>query len=258
MKFRASILGALASAIAMGSAIAADLPSRKGPIDYPPPPPIFNWTGWHFGVNGGYGGGSSSTAWTSSSLVGGPVGLAGQSSTGTSGFVIGGQSGYLWQFSNNFVLGYESDFQFADVRSDSSNGFAFGERTRLEWFGTERLRFGYAFGRLLPYFTGGLAYGKVRGEGSQIFGFSVPSSVATTQAGFTVGGGLEYAVWGNVSVKAEYLYVHFKGPHGSGVGFFPAPTYNGFDGRGVDTHIARVGVNFSFPSIGSLIGIQGL
>ncbi len=41
-------IAALALALTMGSAIAADLPSYKAP---PPPPPL--WTGFYVGLNAG-------------------------------------------------------------------------------------------------------------------------------------------------------------------------------------------------------------
>lgn len=44
-------LTAFALSVAAGSAIAADLPSRKAPVVPPPPPPM--WTGFYAGLNAG-------------------------------------------------------------------------------------------------------------------------------------------------------------------------------------------------------------
>jgi outer membrane immunogenic protein len=280
MKFKTLILGALASVFALGSALAADLPSRKGPPGYPPPPPVFSWEGWHIGVNGGYGGGSVSTTssiWafpTAGVVVPGnpPVVLPGfpgfavatQNSIGTSGFVAGVQYGYLWHLSNNVVVGNESDFQYADVSGREAGGFGAGfggARQRLDWFGTERLRLGYAFGRFLPYVTGGLAYGQIRADGQQFFGgFLFPVSASSWHAGWTLGAGLEYAFLDNMSIKAEYLYTEMQGARGFGPGFAPGLplAFRSFQSGAFGTHIARVGLNYNIQSIGAIFGISGL
>lgn len=267
MTFKASVLGALASVLAIGAASAADLPSRKGPPAYAPPPPAFTWDGWHIGVVGGYGGGTASYNNTQYVYVAGP-GIVGavapgavgvfnyQTTRGTNGWLVGYESGYTWQFANNFVLGYESEFSYADVRTDNDGWFG-GMNSRLEWFGAERLRFGYAIGRFLPYITGGLSYGRVRAYGADFNGgLMLPTSTSTWQAGWTVGAGLEYAFLDNWSIKGEYLYSSMKGPSGNAIGL--PGTLRIYDGRGFDTHMARLGLNYNIKSIGALIGIPGL
>ena len=55
---------AIALALSAGSALAADLPSRKeAPVYVPPPPPPL-WTGFYAGLNAGYGWGATSNAGT--------------------------------------------------------------------------------------------------------------------------------------------------------------------------------------------------
>jgi outer membrane immunogenic protein len=266
MNTRITSLAVLSSCLIMGTAFAADLPNRKEPPVYTPPP-AFSWTGWHFGVNGGYAGGTVQSNETIYAFpFAGFPGFAGtlQASAGTSGFIVGGQTGYMWQLPNNIVVGYESDIQYSDVRSRRSYGFTIGDvNNRLEWFGTERLRFGYAFGRFLPYVTGGLSYGKVSAHGTELVGgFVFPVSASTTHAGWTVGGGLEYAFTDSLSFKAEYLYVELEGVRGVGLGVptvagFPA-AYRSFSTGPFATHIGRAGLNWKFPSIGYIFGIEGL
>lgn len=258
MTFKASVVGALASILAIGAASAADLPSYKAPLP-PPPPAIFSWTGYHFGVSGGYGGGSASYLSNVYSFSGAPFGWTNASSSyGTSGFEVGVESGALWQLPNNFVFGYESDFSYADVSSNNNGNWGgLALNSNLRWFGTERARFGYAFGRFLPYVTGGLAYGQLHTNGvANVGGLLFPTNTSKWQAGWTVGAGLEYAVLNNVSVKAEYLYSSLQGTNGNGVAFPNA--YRTFVGNGFNTHMARVGVNYNFQSFGSLLGIAGL
>lgn len=264
MTFKASALGALASVLAIGAASAADLPSYKAPPPPPPAPIGFDWTGYHVGVNGGYGGGSASYLSNVTFLGGavpGAVWTNAPSSQGTTGFVVGVQSGATWQLPNNIVFGYESDFNYADVTSGNP-GAAWGWgggalQSRLRWYGTERLRFGYAFGRFLPYITGGLTYGQLHTNGfDNVGGISFPTNASKWQAGWNVGAGIEWAVYDKISIKAEYLYTSLAGTNGQGLAF-PA-AYRTFVGNGFDTHMARVGVNYNFKSVGSLLGIAGL
>lgn len=266
MTFKATVLGATASLLAFGPALAADLPSYKAPPP-PPPPAVFDWSGYHIGVSGGYAGGSASYLSNIYSIgFGAPLGWNNvASSYGTTGYIVGVQSGVSWQLSNNVVVGYESEFNYTGVESNNSGGFGgLALNSDLRWFGAERLRFGYAFGRLLPYITGGLAYGQLHTNGVyNAGGLLFPTSVSHWQAGWTVGAGVEYALFNNISVKAEYLYTSLQGTNGSSVGYnaaalgFPS-AYRTFVGNGFDTHIARVGVNYQIKNLGALIGMPEL
>lgn len=215
MKNAISIL-VIATALATGSAQAADLPSRKAPLSYAPPP-LFTWTGFHAGLNSGYGFGQRSNF---------------------NGFAGGGQIGYDRQIARMFVVGVEADFQGADIATRNGGGFNgdfFGfQQNKVEWFGTVRGRVGVApfDSRFLVYGTGGFAYGQVRQ------GFS---GFKDTQTGWTAGGGVAWAppVLSNWSVKVEYLYTNLR--NNSGNSFF-------FFGNRGDTkfHTVRAGVNYHF------------
>jgi len=76
-----------------------------------------------------------------------------------------------------------------------------GCETRNKWLATVRGRVGFAFDRFLPYFTGGLALGDINATLPLLPGGSI------SNAGWTVGAGVEVGVVSNVSLKAEYLYV---------------------------------------------------
>ena len=146
---------ALAVFLAVPAASAADLPFRKSP-PASAPEPIFTWTGFYVGVNQGFGG----------AVLDANVNLAGpgvlnntQTTNRANGFSVGGEAGYDYQFSNNVVLGVETDMQWSEIRAShqattySSAAALFGNANignNLNWFGTTRLRLGYSFGRLLP------------------------------------------------------------------------------------------------------------
>jgi outer membrane immunogenic protein len=208
----------------MGAASAADL-SRPPPMVTKAPyyAPYYNWTGFYAGINGGYGFGSSN--WSA---------LA--SSFDVNGGMFGGQIGYNWQF-GQFVYGLEGDGDWTDLRG---TGNALGCvatvcKTRNDFLATARGRIGYAADRWMPYLTGGLAVGNIR---TTTPGFS---GIDQTNAGWTVGGGLEVALVGNWTAKAEYLYVDL-GNAGCGGGCgFGIP-----NNVGLTTNVVRGGINYRF------------
>ncbi|MGJ0509332.1 MAG: outer membrane protein [Methylocystis sp.] len=190
-------LSVAALAISAGSAIAADLPSRKAaPILPPPPPPAPLWTGFYVGLNaGGTWANSNSQSigvgpvaadpfWPHGAAIDGTrylaafsaaASVAGVNSGANGGFIGGGQIGYNWQFYNSFVAGVEADIQGLTGNSasrsvitaapvgDGTNYVAItSARGNLDYIGTVRGRLGWLFTpTLLVYGTGGLAYGGV-------------------------------------------------------------------------------------------------
>src|SRR5713226_6742448 len=165
---RASI-GLLAAILAWGSATAADLspgyqqPIARAPVYYP----VYNWTGFYLGINGGGGWGRSQ--WD------------GVDRFDVSGGLIGGTIGYNWQI-NQLVIGAEGDIDWSGIRGSTTTLCAVGCDTRNHWLGTVRGRLGYAFDRFLPYLTAGLAAGDIN---ASILGFPGGS---VSNAGWTIGG----------------------------------------------------------------------
>jgi outer membrane immunogenic protein len=98
-----------------------------------------------------------------------------------------------------------------------------------------RGRLGYAWDRFLPYLTAGLAAGDINATRP-----GLPAGTSTN-AGWTVGAGLEVGVVSNVSVKAEYLHVDL-GTYNCGLNCGLAPTGN----VSFDANIFRGGLNVRF------------
>ena len=208
--------------LAAQGAVAADL--SVAPLYKAPPPqatPLYNWSGFYLGINGGGGWGRS---WWQSQSTG----------IDLSGAQVGGTAGYNVQF-GNAVLGLEGDLDWSNLKGTSGTVACPGCSTSDSWLSTVRGRAGYAFGGVMPYITGGLAVGDIRASAPGFAGAS------TTNPGWTLGGGIEIALPGNWSAKAEYLHVDL-GKLNCGLNCGLAPTNN------VSMHddVVRAGVNYHF------------
>jgi outer membrane immunogenic protein len=136
----------------------------------------------------------------------------------------------------------------------------------IRWFGTVRARVGFIpIENLLTYATGGFAYGRVEHTGNYVnngifvlgnggFGLLCTTtcfsgSSSETMSGWTAGGGLEYALSKNVTVKAEYLYVSLATnsfPEFALNPFtVPQTSYNANYNR-TTFNVVRAGLNFRF------------
>lgn len=248
-------------------AIAADLPAAPPASSMVQNPP--RWTGFYLGFNRGFGGGVIDNGMALSS-VGVASGVIGQSSNRASGFIAGGQLGYNYQFSNNFILGVETDFQWSDIKT-SQQSLRLSDQAQLisnvdavsglTWFGTTRAKLGYSLGRIAPYVTGGVAYGKVQNQGSPVLGSNslVVGATSQTNAGWAAGAGADIAISDNLSAKSEYLYVSMPYASGSVNGaLIPAstPLYGSLGSGSFGNHIIRGGMNYRYTGLGGkdLIG----
>ena len=247
----------LASFAAVSGAMAADLPSRKAPPAYESQIPLFTWTGFYAGLNAGVAFGNNRGGIPA-------IGLAGNSSN--TRFTGGGQIGYNYQI-GQFVVGIEADLNYLSGRNRNGGavvlpaalgGIPAGSTITASgsnnnnYFGTVRPRIGFAVDRALLYVTGGLAYGGF--NGSNTLTVTNPAGVAlgtftnggsNNRVGYAVGGGIEYAVTNNWTVRGEYLYI------GSGsrnrtstAAAFPAATFASGGNRGFS--VVRAAVNYKF------------
>jgi outer membrane immunogenic protein len=227
------------------------------PVKAPPAPvvAVYNWTGFYIGVNVGYSWGRQTN-----SLFNVADEFRGANKDHLNGVIGGGQIGYNWQ-AGQWVFGLEADFQGSGQKDSGSfflpfaipNGDSLTDYTpKLEWFGTVRARIGYAMGasgNWLPYVTGGWAYGHgaISGTGALVDGSLVllasPFKGSHDYSGWTVGGGLEWALDRNWRVKLEYLYIDFG--HGPTVQDGITNGLHIVGGRLTD-NIVRGGINYRF------------
>jgi len=200
----------------------------KAPVAYVPP--VFSWTGFYLGINGGYGFGQSDWSDPNDGSTG---------SFNTSGFLIGGTLGANYQI-GSFVIGLEGDGDWNDANGTTFNGSCavVGCTTRSDWLATVRGRAGFAWDRVLFYGTGGAAFGDVQGAAGAL------PFASGTQTGWTAGAGIEWAFAPNWTGKVEYLYVD--------LGNFSCPATSCAATGGIPTtitfteNIIRAGINYKF------------
>jgi outer membrane immunogenic protein len=207
---RSTFLAAASSFVLGSVAIAADLPATKGPPIYTPPPPVFSWTGFYIGGQVGYEWGSTSEDPVYNGVLiplAGPVAPFSHSSGGVTG---GGHIGYNFQI-NQFVIGVEADENGSTYEGSGllPNGFRLEARERTPLDGSVRGRVGVTFDRALLYATGGLAVGAF--DTTLLYptlGDNL-GSASPVRLGWTVGGGIDYAIDNNWAVRVEYRYTDY-------------------------------------------------
>jgi outer membrane immunogenic protein len=217
------IAAALVACAAVGEAGAADLPVSV------PPAPVWNWTGFYIGAQGGAGWGTTGLNQTSNqicdlfgcSLVYSPAANTATASYGLNSWHGGGTAGFNWQ-SGPVVFGLEGDLSAANISGLGDCTYATnlpaaappmqtGCRTNMPWFGTVTGRAGVAVDHALVYVKAGGA----RAQFDHTITAEVPASVCCGEVpqvatlddkrvGGTVGIGIEYKFWRYWSAKIEY------------------------------------------------------
>ncbi len=159
----------------------------------------------------------------------------------TSGLLGGIYGGYNWQTPSNIVLGVDSDFTFNGIDGDGHNSNGYSGSNEWKWTGAVRGRLGYAFDRFLPYVAGGFSYGRIGTTIAYPGGAVVEGKKTVT--GWTIGGGIDYAVTNNLIARVEYRYSDF------GSNKIPT-TYNGQPWADAEVlsniHDIRVGLSYKF------------
>lgn len=200
-----------AALLAGGASNAADLgipPIYKArPMEAPVP--VFTWTGCYVGIEGGRATGDAKhTAVTSSNPA--RIGLT-IAEFDLKGWLIGGTLGCNYQIASNWVIGIEDDLSWTDKRGSANDIAPFTKSTvtstKERWLDTLRGRIGFAWDRVLIYGTGGAAFVGTTVDVVDRFNNSVSDS--RTRTGWTAGGGIEWAMWNNLSLKVEYLHADF-------------------------------------------------
>ncbi len=181
----------------------ADGMNKSGSIkDAPAPAAQAPWQGPYIGVHAGYG----------FSKFGGSYDEVGDLARNLqdprlSGFVGGVQAGWNWR-SGGWVYGIEGDYSgsgqkysFIDDDGDTQNG-------KIRSLASLRGRLGIASGPALVYVTGGIAHGSASFEAIESPADFGKRTISAT--GAVVGGGVEWMLTSNISLRGEYLRYFFN------------------------------------------------
>jgi outer membrane immunogenic protein len=187
---RAGVFGA-----AFGALVLLSAPVKAGDST--------NWTGFYAGAHGGYVTGDVSVKDIDGGVAPGPFDYTADGAFG------GGTVGINWQISS-LVLGLEGDLGYMDLSGSkiigASGGSPYHQDLTLDGglYGVAAARAGFAFGNTLIYGKCGYAY--FDGEGQQATTKTYYTPTATDAfTGWAYGGGIEQALGGGWSLKAEYL-----------------------------------------------------
>jgi outer membrane immunogenic protein len=216
------LLVGAATAAMMGLAFAADMPLKA-----PTPVVSYDWGGMYIGgvIGGAWGRTDSSDPGLG--IIGTLLNVPVVQTTDSSGLIGGVEGGMRYQF-GKLVIGTEADITWGGVNGTSTTTFnpvgtppglfnlTRSISTNTNWTGTATNSIGIAHDRWLIYGKAGVAWAHTNytdnwtGGGAILGTFPAFSGTGSeNRVGWTVGTGVEWAIWDNWSVKAEYDYLDF-------------------------------------------------
>jgi outer membrane immunogenic protein len=254
MRLKAIMLATVSSLAMSGAASSADLPMKAGPVLAP----NYNWTGFYVG---------GSLAAGIHERTADPFDVYNFDGYGelsqinkSNKMVWGGgfQAGYNWQI-RRFVIGVEADYTFLSGKStyhtsqwvDSGNPAGADFTSKADGLVTIRARFGLdVMDGLLIYGTAGVGWLKTKNN----FYVNEPSGGVPKGGNFesnkwvpafVAGGGLEYMLDRNWSVRGEALWISPQtvSTDGTDKHYFTDPMLVKYNG---DMVLGKLGVNYRF------------
>ena len=224
------------------------LPSKAPPLAAAP----VNWTGFYLG--GHLGGGGSNDRWSdpfgSSPGTGGAINVAGFGDTiHATGPIGGGQIGANLQ-AGPVVLGVQADASAAHLRGENTCFSGLGGidcQRSVNSLETITARIGYAWGHSLAYVKGGGAQASdtytLNGNTNGALALGTGTTNVTSR-GWTVGGGVEYALTDHWTALAEYDHVGLPNA------IVPFPTVAVINAQTIGVRqtidLFKLGVNYKF------------
>lgn len=148
--------------------------------------------------------------------------------------MIGNSAGWSW--------GWKPITRRPVCRGATASPMAASQRSSIT-SSTLRARFGLPINGVMPYLTGGIAYGRNR---IQVNDEDGAIRIRKDHFGWTVGAGVEARLEAGWSVRAEYLYADFGRRMYNQVIIDGNDTTEFSTSAKPATHIVRIGVNYRF------------
>jgi outer membrane immunogenic protein len=230
-------------------------------------PDCAEWTGFYVGGFTGLKFGSIDTQldptgmWDFSPLDQAAIQSRAPDELDPSGAELGGLIGYNFQ-SSCWVFGLEFDAGYVWLRDSESTGTfslpVLSDKSIQTSFKTHYLmtiapRIGYAFGRWLPYLTGGLAIGDLdfsqrlhNVSGSPTGPYHTSGSIEETHAGWLLGGGVQYWLNEHWSVRGQYEYIDLGDVAFDAPGSAAFPDFTSHNEASLTEHNASVAAIYKF------------
>lgn len=208
-----------------------------------------NWSGFYVGAHAGYAWGDATTHddpadWGTDPKYIGPFPFD------IDGAFGGGTIGYNFRYSS-LVFGPEADLGYMDLsgsRTSESSNPIYHQDHSVDggFYAVLGGRVGMTFGETLIYGKGGWAY--FDGEAAQTT--TAPGYVTNGSGalrGWAYGAGIEQAIGGGWSLKAEYLHLDFDTESGNQTSVSDPPIGHVYENwTDLDADMIKVGVNYRF------------
>ncbi|EJF81566.1 Opacity protein and related surface antigens [Candidatus Bartonella washoeensis] len=234
--------------ISVSAVRAADIavPEQRVPVVSVP---TFSFAGFYLGGQIGGFSSKSTLSYLENESAGQFVPMNKEFLPKPSGFIGGIYAGSNIDIDNGFIIGIDTDIILSgkkdskDIKSleekqkkamrdtleGTSRGIAHRDDAatssevvhhtlKQKWFGATRVRVGFAVDRMMPYIAGGVAYTQLRNIFAKAADTTSKQAVnlsdllhdeKKTMVGYTLGGGVDFAMADNVIVRAEYRYSDF-------------------------------------------------
>jgi outer membrane protein OmpA-like peptidoglycan-associated protein len=254
----------LASGLITGAASAQDVIATSDTAQ---------WAGFYIGLNAGGAWNHTCNSWTPAGPIVDPAianAFYNRNCPNNGVFVGGAQIGYNFQY-DHLVWGFGLDYDYWSAKNHNRSltytgpvpppdgTYAFSGKVSPNGFAILGPRIGYAAGNWLPYLRAGGVY--AWGSHHSTATFTDPEGTASfsggknfKSSGYGAGAGLEYALPGQWSLRAEYTYVNLgKGTNSTTTCTGSAATCTEFGNLSLDNihnsftaNIARIGINYRF------------